>query len=107
MIHFQGNFKNTTQHILFLTPHNVVLCLCFVNQGQLLCGFLGTCLSGPEEPSEEEGKDKTTLFCSQCVQSAERGVKYQNDPNIEEVLSHQHSILVLHDPRRADCTSLI
>lgn len=70
-------------------------------------GFFGTCLSGPEEPSKKEGKDKNTLFCPHCVQSAKTGVKYQDDPKVEEVLSHQHSILVLHDPLQVDCTSLI
>lgn len=67
----------------------------------------GTCLSGPEENSEKEGEDKNTVFCPNCVQSAERDVEYQNDPEVEEVLSHQHSILVLHDPLQVDRTSLI
>lgn len=72
-----------------------------------LAFVFGTCLSGPEEHSEKEGEDKDTLFCPHCVQSAERDVEYQNDPEVEEVLSHQHSILVLHDPLQVDWTSLI
>lgn len=55
--------------------------------------------------ARRKGEDKNTS--PHCVQSGERDVEYQNDPKVEEVVSHQHSILVLHDPLQVDCTSLI
>lgn len=58
-------------------------------------------------PAGRKRKDKHALFGPHCVQSAETGVKYQNDPKVEEVLHRQHSILVLHDPLQVDFTSLI
>lgn len=58
--------------------------------------------------TQQEGRGgQKYLVLPHCVQSAERDVEYQNDPEVEEVLSHQHSILVLHDPLQVDCTSLI
>lgn len=66
----------------------------------------GTCLSGPEEHSKKEGEDKNTLFYP-TVYRALRNVEYENDPKVEEVLSHQHLILVLHDPLQVNCTSLV
>lgn len=57
---------------------------------------------------QQEGRGGQIYFVMpHCVQSAERDVKYENDPKVEEVLSHQRSILVLHDPLQVDSTSLI
>lgn len=42
-----------------------------------------------------------------CVQSTERDVEYQKESEVEEVLSHRPSVIVLHDPLQADPTSLI
>lgn len=52
---------------------------------------------------KEEDKD-SSVFPSLCT---ERDVEYRNDPKVEEVVSHQHSILVLHDLLQVDCTSLM
>lgn len=53
---------------------------------------------------QEERGEQNYLVLPRCVQGAVRDVEYQDDPEVEEVLSHQHSILVLHDPLQVDCT---
>lgn len=102
----KGILKTTnTRHTCAATLFNFVLfCMLF------LCpsvGFFFPVCRDQRSPAGRKRKDKHALFGPHCVQSTETGVKYQNDPKVEEVLHHQHSILVLHDPLQVDFTSLI
>lgn len=67
------------------------------------CVFWDASVRTRRVQQERRGEHKH-LVLPRCVQGAKRDVEYQDDPEVEEVLSHQHSILVLHDPLQVDCT---
>lgn len=89
LIFFKGNFEiQRALHMFAVTNFCFILSsFCALSTRAGFC-FLGRVCR--DQRSTARRKGRTTLFFPHCVQSAERDVEYQNNPKVEEVLSHQH-----------------